>query len=33
MPAANNRPIETWPTVPYRMNPIPGGMIGANSEP
>src|SRR5262245_2896475 len=33
MPAANRRPIETWPTVPYRMKPMPGGMIGAMSEP
>jgi hypothetical protein len=33
MPPANSRPIETWPIVPYRMKPIPGGMIGVISEP
>ena len=32
-PAANKRPIDTWPTVPKRMKPMPGGTIGVMSEP
>ena len=26
-PAANRRPMETCPTVPYRIIPIPGGIV------
>ncbi len=27
MPEAKSRPMETSPTVPYRMMPTPGGMV------
>ena len=30
---AKSRPIETCPTVPYRMKPMPGGMMGVISDP